>query len=145
MLAVAKSSDDRDRLLFTLRSSFDVKPIEDGMDHPAEEIISKALQSPVDERVFDWLKSFSLDAAHPDFAASIIRCLGRFNSPGTVFWRVDLIRSALAMGDAQIRDAAVQAAECWGGEGMRDVLKAHKEPLPWLQDYIYDVIEDLGE
>ena len=138
-------SNEQNRLLRMLRTSFDENPIEDGIDHPAEDIIVNAIHFNDAELVFYWLKSFSLDAEHPSYAASILRCLGRLKSPGKVSWRVDLIRKALAMEDAEIRDAAVQAAECWGGEGILETLKAHSEPLPWLQDYIRDVIEDLGE
>ena len=138
-------SEDHDRLMYTLRSSFDVKPIEDGMGHPAEEIITHAISYLESKRVFEWFRSFALDVEHPNFAASVLRCLGRLHSPGTVSWRVDLVRSALVVEDAEIRDAAVHAAEHWGGADIRDVLKAHEEPLPWLRDYVRDVIEDLGE
>lgn len=144
-LVQANLSNDQNRLLHMLRTSFDENPTEDGIDHPAEDIIVNAIHFSHADLVFSWLKSFSLDAEHPSYAASILRCLGRLKNPGKVSWRVDLIRKALAMEDVEIRDAAVQAAECWGGEDILKALKAHSEPLPWLQDYVRDVIEDLEE
>ncbi len=42
-----------------------------------------------------------------------------------------------------MRDAAVQAAESWGGD-LADILRTHHEPEPWLREYIRDVISDLG-
>lgn len=135
----------QNRLLSMLQTSFDENPIEDGIDHPAEGIIANAIQFNDAELVFDWLKVFSLDAERPSSAASILRCLGRLKCFGEVSWRVDLIRRALTMEDVEIRDAAVQAAECWGGEDILKTLKAHSEPLPWLQEYVSDVIEDFEE
>ncbi len=134
----APPSDARERLLHALRATFDAEPLGDGMDHPAEEIIGQALNSREDIRVLDWLMEFSLDVAHPNFAASVLRCLGRQVYPGTEPWRINLVSSALDMDDAEIRDAAVQAAEFWGGKGIRNVLEVHQEPLPWLREYVRD-------
>ena len=133
------------QLAAKLKSAFEAEPLEDGMAHPAEKIIETMLQSIEDIRVFDGLIEFSLDAAHPNFAASILRCLGRQVCPGTESWRTNLVSSALEMDDAEIRDAAIQAAEFWGGKDIRNALEAHKEPLPWLRDYVSDVVEDLKD
>ena len=143
---IALAPEERARLLYPLRAAFEAEPVEDGMDHPAEEIIREALHCTEDQRgVLEWLRTFSLDAERPNFAASVLRCLGRQARPGTDSWRTALVRSALIMDDAEIRDAAVQAAESWGGQDMRNVLEAHNEPLDWLRNYVRDVIEDLGE
>ncbi len=133
------------RLAVELRATFEADPLEDGMNHPAEQILSKALRSTEDKRVLDWLRAFSLDAAHPSFAASVLRCLGRQVNPGTGSWRAGLVRDGLTMDDVEIRDAAVQAAELWGDPDMRSVLESHSEPEPWLRNYIRDVIDDLDE
>ena len=133
------------RLAVELRATFEADPLEDGMNHPAEQILSKALRSTEDKRVLDWLRAFSLDAAYPSFAASVLRCLGRQTHPGTGSWRAGLVRDGLTMDDVEIRDAAVQAAELWGDPDMRSVLESHSEPEPWLRNYIRDVIDDLDE
>ncbi len=145
----AKPSPGEDRaktrLIATLYAAFDAEPLEDGMYHPAEQIIEKALRSSESQRVLKWLRDLSLDAAHPSFSAEVLRCLGRQTHPGTASWRTELVRDGLAMDSAEIRDAAVRAAEWWGDAEMRTVLIAHSEPETWLQDYIRDVIDDLGE
>ena len=133
--------DDRERLLHALRETFEAEPLEDGMDHLAEAIIDNALKTKDDIRVFDWLLDICLDAGNPTFASSVLRCLGRLSCPGTESWRTDLVSRSLAIDDAEIRDAAIQAAEYWGGEEIRKVLEVHDDPLPWLQDYARDVVE----
>ncbi len=131
------------RLESALHASFEADLLEDGLSHPAEEVIGQTLQSGKGPSVLGWLRVFCLDAAQPSFAASVLRCLGRQMDPGTDVWRVELVRNGLAMNDVEIRDAAVQAAESWGDSDMIDVLESHSEPVPWLQDYIHNVIDDL--
>ena len=143
--AKANANDgSRAELAYRLNAVFETEPVEDGMDHPAEEIIKEALLFPGDPSVLEWLRRFCLDAARPNFAASVMRCLGRQAHPGTITWRTDLVCSALNMYHVEIRDAAVQAAELWGGQDMRNVLEAHNEPLDWLRNYVLDVIDDIG-
>ena len=129
-----------------LCASFEAEPLEDGIDHPAEDIIGGAIRSTGGDRVFDWLYRACLDAEHPTFSASVLRCLGRQMRPGTELWRTELVRRALTMDDVEIRDAALHAAEFWGGLDMRDMLKikVQTEPSQWLRNYMQDVIEDLG-
>ena len=136
---------ERERLANRLWTAFAADPLEDGMSHPAEEIIGEALRSTEDNPVLDWFRTFSLDAERPGFAASVLRCLGRQTPPGTDSWRTELVRDGLAVDDVEIRDAAVQAAESWGDRSLADVMKAHREAEPWLREYIEDVISDLRE
>ena len=113
------------------------------MNHPAEEIIGQELRVGENERALEWFRDVSLDSTRPAFAASVIRCLGRVDRPGTVAWRADIVRRALATDAVEVRDAAVQAAELWGDLNIRAVLAEHSEPAPWLRDYIRNVIDDL--
>ena len=136
---------ERERLANRLWMAFAADPLEDGMSHPAEEIIGEELRSTEDKPVLDWFRTFSLDAERPSFAASVLRCLGRQIPPGTDSWRAELVKAGLAMNDVEVRDAAVQAAESWGDRNLADVMKAHSEAEPWLREYIKDVISDLGE
>ena len=136
---------EKERLANRLWAAFVAAPLEDGMSHPAEEIIGEALRSTKDKPVLDWFMAFSLDVVRPSFAASVLRCLGRQTPPGTDLWRTELVRDGLAMDDVEIRDAAVQAAESWGDRSLVDVMRAHREAEPWLREYIEDVISDLGE
>lgn len=129
----------RTRLEADLWAAFEADPLEDCINHPAEKIIEEALRGQDEFPVLEWFRAFSHDAAH--FAASVLRCLGRQASAGTASWRADLVREGLAANSVEIRDAAAQAAESWGG--MRAVLEAHFEPVPWLRDYIRGIIDDL--
>ncbi len=133
------------RLANKLHAAFETQLLEDGMHHKAEDIIEQALQSRKDQHILEWLRAFSLDDTQPVFAASVLRCLGRQEYPGTSSWRSELVRDALALDDVEIRDAAVQATELWGDKDILPVLKSHSEPKSWLRDYICDVIDDLGE
>ena len=133
------------RLEDELRFAFEEDPLEEGIHHPAEEIIADALRRTENSNVLTWLKAFSLDSTRASLAASVLRCLGRQNHPATERWRVGLVRDGLVAEDVDIRDAAVQAAELWGDRGMRPILLAHSEPEPWLRDYVRDVAEDLVE
>ena len=132
----------RAKLEVRLHNAFDDEPVEDGEIHAAEDIIRKALQSPRQGKVLTWLRSFALDMEHPVFAAYTLRCLGREPKIGTPSWRADLVRAALAITDIEIRDAAAQAAESWGGPEICEVLQLHSETVPWLRAYIDDILED---
>lgn len=138
-------SRGQERFAARLRASFEVEPVEDGMGHPAEEIIGEALRSSEAAKVLDSLRYFCTDAAQPSFAASALRCLGRHDYVGTSSWRVGLVRDSLAMDSVEIRDAAVQAAELWGDTDSIEVLRSHTEPEPWLKQYVFDVVDDLAE
>ena len=132
-------------LAVRLRATFEANPLEDGKEHPAERIIEEVLGSEENQLALGWFSTLCLDEAHPSFAASVLRCLGRQAHPGTVSWRTGLVRDALAMNDIEIRDAAVQAAELWGDQNLRSVLESHSESEPWLREYIQDVIDGLVE
>lgn len=139
--------EDEDKLLLAakLRASFEADPLEDGVSHPAEQIIAEALCATEGHRTLDWLKALSLDAKRPSFSSSVLRCLGRQKHPGTGLWRVGIVREGLATNDIEIRDAAAQAAELWGDLDLVEVLELHSEPESWLEDYIQGIIDDLRE
>ena len=115
------------------------------MDHPADQIIEDALRSTGDERILEQFSALCLDIERPSFSSSILRCLGRQTDIGNATWRAGLVRDTLATDDIEIRDAAVHAAEFWGGTEIVDALISHNEPVPWLQDYIREVVDDLAE
>ena len=140
----AVDSRGQERLVAKLWASFEDSPLEDGMSHAAEKIIAGAIRSTDERQALDWLKDICTDASKPSFAASVLRCLGRHGHVGTDSWRVVLVRDGLTAESVEIRDAAVQAAESWGDAGMLDVLGSHSEPVPWLRQYIFDVIDDLA-
>ena len=134
----------REQLEDTLGSAFEAEPVEDGIEHLAERIIEAALRSDENGQVIGGIESICLDTVRPSFAASTLRCLGRLRNPGSATWRSELVRDALAQGNAELRDAAVQAAESWGEPDLVHVLISHHEPEPWLRDYIQAVIDESG-
>lgn len=140
---LASQIQKREELAAKLWSVFQAKPVEDGVNHPGEVTIREALQSMDGYPVLEWLKMFSVDTDHPHFAASVLRCLGRQQLPGTASWRMEVVHKALSTDAVDLRDAAAQAAESWGGLEMRDVLQEHTDPVPWLQDYILDILNDI--
>lgn len=88
---------EQERLAAMLRFAFETEPFEDGMDHPADQIIENALRSTEGQRILDWFSALSLDAKHPSFASSVLRCLGRQTHIGTAAWRAGLVRDGLRM------------------------------------------------
>ena len=137
--------EKKNKLAISLYSAFEAKPFENGMDHPADQIIENALCSTKDQHILEQFGALCLDIERPSVASSILRCLGRQTDIGNAAWRAGLVRDALAMADIEIKDAAVHAAESWGGAEIVDILISHNEPEPWLRDYIREVIDDLGE
>ena len=134
-------STTREQLSSELRTAFEVHPFENGIEHAAEEIIALASHN---EWVFTWFRDFCTDMERPSFAASVLRCLGRDPRIGSEEWRCGLIQEALAIDDVEIRDAAIQAVESWGGKDLVEILRTHEEPEPWMRQYVEDVIADLG-
>ena len=133
---------EREKLFAELANAFDAMLFEDGMAHPAERIIVDALGK---EESFSWFLALVNDLAYLSIAPPVLRCLGRMVDVGTKQWRVDLVTSALATTEAEVRDAAVQVVESWAGEELLTVLESHDEAVPWIRDYINDVLADWGE
>lgn len=133
----------RASLVNRLWAAFEAEPLEDGVSHPAEDAITEALAELGTPRALECFRGISLDMDNPAFAASVLRCLGRQADLGTEEWRIGLVRAALGADDVEVRDAAAQAAESWGGFGMIAVLEAHDESLAWLKDYIDAVVDDM--
>ena len=143
--APVATGTSQEQLADLLRQSFEAVAVEDGMIHPAEQIISEALRSVDDDQLLSWIWQFCTDATQPSFTASVLRCIGH-HAIGTVPWRVDLVNAALELPSVGIRDAAVQAAETWGDSDFCDVLRTHAETAEtrdWLRQYIFAVIDDL--
>ncbi len=144
--AMASPAEERGRrrLRERLRASLDAEPLEDGMAHPAESVITAALDSEDPDTVLRWLRSCCLDTSNPTFAAAVFVCVARQPGVGTVEWREDLVRGGLAVDDVEVRDAAMQAAEYWADPGFLHVLSAHLEPVGWLDEYRRGVMDDFG-
>ena len=137
--------EKQNKLSILLYSAFEAEPLEDEMDHPADQIIANALPNTRDERILEQFGALCLDIERPSFASSTLRCLGRQTDIGNAAWRAGLVRNALATDDIEIRDAAVHAAEFWGGAEIVYILISHNETEPWLRNYVREVIDHLAE
>ena len=135
---------DVHRLEAGLSAAFEARPVEDCVAHPAERILEDAMRGDGQSLVRNQAVARCSEPARP-LAASTLRCLGRLSRPRSAKWRAALVRDALVSGDAEFRDAAVQAAESWGDPDLISVLRSHRESEPWLREYVKDVIEDLAD
>ena len=144
MSATRMQDTDRQRFERELLVSFEEESVEDGMYHPAEDIILDALKKR-GEKALSWIREFILDATRPDLGYSILLCLTHRPPPGTASWRVQLIHDALGSRNIVVRDAAAQAAESWADPEVVPTLRTKKanEPVGWLQDYMRGIIEDI--
>lgn len=123
--------------------SLENNPVEDGYCHPLEQLLQKAFDKNASE-ASRWIRRLVFHPGRaPVVAASVLRCLGRCPQPADASWRSQLVREALGDRDAEVRDAAIQAAESWGGRQLVEVLRSHQEEEPWLRDYLRRVIRDL--
>ncbi len=122
---------------------FKAQPVEDGVAHPAEQILERALRIGEQAAVLDVIGALCVDTTRPGFSAATLRCLGRLTNPGSSAWRAALVGGALAHSDVGVRDAAVQAVESWDGTDLIDLLEAHREGEAWLASYIGEVTQDL--
>lgn len=132
----------RSELRDALRTAFRLEPFEDGVQHDAELILEGVLGI---DGALEWIYEFSTDVSQPVFAASVLSCLGRFDSPGTLGWRCRIIRSALMSDDIEMRDAAAVTAHLWRDKELVPILNTHSEPEDWLREYIEIVCIALGE
>lgn len=122
-----------DELVALLRAS----PVEEMRTHPGETILANLFDA------FAWFTMTWLRgqraAAFP--LADLILLCGRIK-PRDDEWRARMIDDWLRSSNIEIRDAATKAAELWGGERVLESLSSHRESVPWLANYIADVLEE---
>lgn len=129
-----------------LRSAFSIEPIEHGYSHPAEGILCSASNQVEISKLSKWIEAFILSGEErPSFSESLLRCMGRIDRFSSPEWRAELIRNALKSPRVSFRDAAIQAAERWGGQEIADVLEKHNEPEAWLAEYITHLLLELRD
>jgi hypothetical protein len=119
------------RILSTIRGC----PVEDGFEHPAEDIIREALFRQQSE-VIKWLRSLISMEKDSCVLASVIKCVARLNESECPDWVYKLAAQALEHRDVEVRDAAAQALELCGTLTAVELLKDHSEPIYWLREYI---------
>lgn len=114
--------------------------VEDGRQHPAESALAAFVRQHGGDIFLE--EMFDRPPADSALTVTLLRLFGRMQLSDTGF-RQRLLKSGLASGDIQVRDAAVTAAEEWSDPGAIALLESHVEESPWLADYITRVVRDL--
>lgn len=135
-------SPERGQLESRLWWAFESEPLEDGMDHPADRLLAEHLNEDTGTRILEWISEWCMDTTNATFAASVLQCVARKPCPGTASSRAELVRGALASPQVEIRDAAAKAADSWKDSELLSILEGHRESVPWLADFIRDVVTD---
>lgn len=120
-------------------------PLEDGITHPAEQVIEESLSYDVSETC-DWLSTALVDYydTRPSIGAAILRCIGRLEFAQVGDWGMRVADDALQHHDIEVREAAIRALEAWGGTEAVEMLSNHSDSEDWLNDYTQQVILDLS-
>jgi len=138
----ARPSRDAFAFALSATSSIDQEPVEDGYEHPAEQILERALaEHPGD--MIRWLQFLVSDEKNSSMVASVLKCVGRLNEGSCPQWGYDLARKALEHRDVEVRDAGAQMLELCETSEAASMLRSHEETVPWLRDYIRRVITEI--
>ncbi len=117
------------------------EPIEDGITHPAENLIQDAHRRNA-SRCMQTL-TFILNEMYrnrPSLSASLLRCIGRMRAERLGPWGIITVKQALFHEDVEVRDAAIRALEKWGTGECLQVLWQYRDSEDWLNDYVRQVI-----
>ncbi len=122
------------------------EPIEDGVAHPAETIIEECLAKCGASCLRTMVRAFEeyVDR-RPSISASILRCIGRLDLDQAGDWGMRVARQGLSHQDIEVREAAVRALEGWGDRESLGLLGRHRDSVPWMNDYVQQVIADLTD
>ena len=151
-------NDRHQRFLTDLRWSLEEKPIDHGMDHPAEDILQKALDDESEDTVQKWIWGCVTETDRPHIAELVLYCLGHRPPIGSPAWRAGLIREAFASQPLEVRDEAAETAESWALEARDEAAETKqpwndtelaavledqigKETAPWFKQYLRTVVE----
>lgn len=128
------------QFLEQLNLLFESESLEDGMTHPAENVVLQAiLRNP---HAQDEIASLARNQKY-NYRAELLRVTGRLPSNLVSQWGTALMKEMLLSVDIEIRDAAVRALELWALPESIEILDSHRDPTPWLNDYIQRVVADL--
>ncbi len=135
-----------DRLMAELGADSAREPVEDGVDHEAENTLARASWDTPGEDLLPILNRACAGSGSPNRASPTLRCPAQPGSPGTAERQARLVRDTLTQGNPEMRDAGVQVVEHGADPGPDDALKSHlkshPEGLPWLREYIQGVPGD---
>lgn len=130
----------RTDILGDLNRAFSQHHLEDGTDHPAEDILIQAMETLGEDPMLLWL---SAHIAHPEskYVEELIICLGRIPKAGTPQWRASIVEEGLRSNDLGTREAALGAADAWQDPEIIQVLRQHQEPDKLTAKYIRELLQ----
>lgn len=129
-----------DRLVKTLSD----QPVEDGVSHPAEQILREgARREP--QVLASWVLRLIRKSGRSTLSADILRCVARLNASEFTEWGKPLVESGLGHAESEVRDAAIQALELWATPDSFDLLRRHSDPVPWIQEYVDAILKEAEE
>jgi len=124
-----------------LIESFADEDVEDGLTHPAEELLREGLRADF-ESLTSWIEDLLRGRGDSALVAPIVKCLGRL-SPGEVSsWGLRIMSESLRHRDIEVRDAAIHALALWSTPEALDVLRRHRDPVPWLEEYVALILKE---
>ena len=125
-----------------LSEAFQLQPVVDGEEHPADVIIAAFLASDSGKPHPCALETIILGSEDTDLVAATLQCTARFEPPWSDERKANLVRNALRDTDICVRDAAVRAAESWLCPDVVTELEAHRDSESWLQEHIVALFGD---
>ncbi len=129
----------REAIIVTINS----KPFDVGEEHPAEHEITNLLSNGTirdPEYFFDNL--YLVLFTEPGSLYTLIRVLGRLDERLIFPWIHKFLQKGLGHYDIEVRSAAAYTLDKLGDKGSISLLKRHNEVVPWLQEYIEEVLAD---
>jgi hypothetical protein len=129
---------DRDALI----AAYESDPVEDGVAHLGDRLLSSALERH-GSATRRWILDVVASSGSAAIAASLVKSCSRTRHSGSTRWKTKLVAAGLRHSSVEVRDAAVQAAELWSDKPLVQLLLRHEEPVSWLRDYISNVVQHL--
>lgn len=120
--------------------------IEDGYHHPAEKILSNALQD-LSLSAIDCLQGIFATkvTSNPSLAADILKCMGRIDPHLFGHGKLLFVQVGLVQPSIEVRESAVRLIEEWESDSFKETLEyfISREKVEWLRNYAGDVLNSL--
>ena len=128
----------RAHLRSALITVFSDRSVEDGWTHPAQVILETHCAEYGNLAAADMSWIFrQMGLQH---RVDLMKCLGRLDDRESLL--LELASDSLKSQNIELRDATVCALERWGSAGALSALRLHIEPVPWLAEYVSQVLRE---
>lgn len=121
-------------------------PYNDGFNHPAMDFLAEAVGNSqtyhIKDFIDDYIEKGNLES-RPHLFADFLCCLSCV-APEELPWRKEILHQALLSKNIVLRNAAINTLERWANsdEESLNLLRSHRESVPWLADYVRRVLEE---